>query len=155
VIAWFPAVTLVITEIRVQFSVAQFVSPCSIGVIVQTHRGSRVYEGVSKSYRTGRLEREMQMVQLSVTKCSCIAVLWVSLVSFAAITLCVDSQRVFICCLFRYRLSPETFGYSLVYSRVRLELTLISTLVFVTWPRYSWISNIVETLVVLGVYRHA
>jgi hypothetical protein len=36
------------------------------------------------------------MVQLSATRCSCIAILWVSLVSFAAITLCVGSQRVFI-----------------------------------------------------------
>jgi hypothetical protein len=36
------------------------------------------------------------MVQLSATRCSCIAVLSVSLVSFAAITLCVASQRVFI-----------------------------------------------------------
>jgi hypothetical protein len=36
------------------------------------------------------------MVQLSATRCSCPASLWVSLVSFAAITLCVASQRVFI-----------------------------------------------------------
>jgi hypothetical protein len=36
------------------------------------------------------------MVQLFTTRCSCIAILWVSLVSFAAITLCVASQRVFI-----------------------------------------------------------
>jgi hypothetical protein len=43
------------------------------------------YEGVSKSFRTGRLERELQMVQLSV-----------SLVSFASITLCTAFQRVFI-----------------------------------------------------------
>jgi hypothetical protein len=55
-----------------------------------------MYEGVSKSFRTGRPERELQMVQLSATRCSCIAVLWVSLASFAAITLCVVSQRVFI-----------------------------------------------------------
>jgi hypothetical protein len=33
------------------------------------------YEGVSKSFRTGHLERELHMVQLSVTSCSCIAVL--------------------------------------------------------------------------------
>jgi hypothetical protein len=33
------------------------------------------YDGVSKSFRTGRLERELQMVQLSATKCSCIAIL--------------------------------------------------------------------------------
>jgi hypothetical protein len=36
------------------------------------------------------------MVQLSATRCSCIAILWVSLVSLAAITLCDASQRVFI-----------------------------------------------------------
>jgi hypothetical protein len=36
-----------------------------------------IYEGVSKSFRTGRLERELQMVQLSAIKCSCIAILWV------------------------------------------------------------------------------
>jgi len=53
-----------------------------------------VYEGVSRSFRTGRLERELQMVQLS--RCNCIAILWVSLVSFAAITPCVASQRVFV-----------------------------------------------------------
>jgi hypothetical protein len=53
-------------------------------------------EGVSKSFRTGTLERELQMVQLSATRCSCIAILWVSLVSFVSIILCVASQRVFI-----------------------------------------------------------
>jgi hypothetical protein len=36
------------------------------------------------------------MVILSAARCSCIAILWVSLVSFAAITLCVAFQRVFI-----------------------------------------------------------
>jgi hypothetical protein len=36
------------------------------------------------------------MVQVSATRCSCIAILCVSLVSFAVITLCVASQRVFI-----------------------------------------------------------
>jgi len=35
-------------------------------------------------------------MQLSATRCSCIALLWVSLVSFAAITLCVASRPVFI-----------------------------------------------------------
>jgi hypothetical protein len=57
---------------------------------------SQIYEDVSKSFRTGRLERELQMVQLSAIRRSCIAILWVSLVSFAAITLSVASQRVFI-----------------------------------------------------------
>jgi hypothetical protein len=74
--------------------------------------------GVSKSFRTGRLVLELQMVQLSATRCSCITILWVSLVSFAAITLCVVSQPVFIFVsgIFRYRLSPENFGYTLVDS---------------------------------------
>jgi hypothetical protein len=54
------------------------------------------YEGVSKSFRTGLLEWEPQMVQLSATRCSCIVILWVSLVSFGAIILGVASQRVFI-----------------------------------------------------------
>jgi hypothetical protein len=29
---------------------------------------------ISKSFRTGRLKREMQMVQLPATRCSCIAI---------------------------------------------------------------------------------
>jgi hypothetical protein len=57
---------------------------------------SCIYEDLSKSFWTGLLERELQTVQLSATRCSCIAILWVSLVSFAAITLCLVSQRVFI-----------------------------------------------------------
>jgi len=50
------------------------------------------------------VERELQVVQLSATRCSCIAILWVSLASFAAITFCVASQRVFILVngIFRY-----------------------------------------------------
>jgi hypothetical protein len=37
-------------------------------------------------------------------------------VSFAAITLCVASQRVSFCCkrVFLYRFSPETFGFTLI-----------------------------------------
>jgi hypothetical protein len=33
------------------------------------------YEVVSKSFRTGRLEPELQVILLSATKCSCIAIL--------------------------------------------------------------------------------
>jgi hypothetical protein len=52
------------------------------------------YEGVSQILRTGHLERELQMVQLSATRCSYIAILRVSPVSSAAITLHVASQRI-------------------------------------------------------------
>jgi len=53
-------------------------------------------EGVSKSFRTGLLEQELKMRQLSATRCSCTAISRVSLVSFATITLCVAPQQEFI-----------------------------------------------------------
>jgi hypothetical protein len=46
-----------------------------------------IYEGVSKSFRTDRLERELQVLQLSASRCSYIAILWVSLMSFAFVLL--------------------------------------------------------------------
>jgi hypothetical protein len=36
------------------------------------------------------------MEQVSATRCSCVAVLCVGLVSFAAITICIASYRLFI-----------------------------------------------------------
>jgi hypothetical protein len=33
------------------------------------------YAGISKSFRTARLERELQMAQHSAIRCSCIAIL--------------------------------------------------------------------------------
>jgi hypothetical protein len=39
-----------------------------------TEQAHGTCEGVSKSFRTGRLERELQMVQLSVTRSSCIPI---------------------------------------------------------------------------------
>jgi hypothetical protein len=71
-----------------------------------------LYEGVSESFQASCLEQELQMLQLSATRCNCITILWVSLVSFAAITLCIASQWVFVVllfvCLFHYWISPET-----------------------------------------------
>jgi hypothetical protein len=64
--------------------------------LVKHRNNFTFYEGVTKSFRTGLLEWELQMVQLSATRCSFIAILWVSLVSFVAIILCVASQRVFV-----------------------------------------------------------
>jgi hypothetical protein len=69
-----------------------------------------MHEGVSKSFRTGRLERELQTVQLSATRCGCIAILWVRLVIFAAIILCVASQRVFIVVYFVVDSVRKLFG---------------------------------------------
>jgi hypothetical protein len=69
------------------------------------------YECPSKIFRIGRLERELQMTRLSATKCSCIAILWVSLVNFATTILYIASQRVFV--VIPLWLCPETFGYTL------------------------------------------
>jgi hypothetical protein len=63
-------------------------SHCTWGVVV--------YDSVSKSFQPSNLEQELQMIQFSATRCSCIVILRVSLVSFASITLCVASQRVFV-----------------------------------------------------------
>jgi hypothetical protein len=61
------------------------------------------------------------MVQLSATKCSCIAIFCASLETCRHNPLCWFSTSVYrccycccccCCCLFRYRLSPETFGYT-------------------------------------------
>jgi len=54
-----------------------------------TLSASSWYENVYKSFRTGHLARGLQIVQISVARCSCSAVLWVSLVSFPAVILCV------------------------------------------------------------------
>jgi hypothetical protein len=74
------------------------------------------YKGVSKSFRTGRLERQLQMVQLSATRCSCITILWVSLVSFCCHNplCCFSTSNTKGKHIFCYRVSSETFGYTLV-----------------------------------------
>jgi hypothetical protein len=90
------------------------------------HCTKLVYEGVSKSSRTGGRERELQMVQLSATTCSCIAILCVSVVSFAAISLCFASQRVFIVVYFAMdsvRKLLDTPSYNVDYT-VHLYLRL-------------------------------
>jgi hypothetical protein len=98
------------------------------------------YMGASKCFRTDRLERELQMVQLSATRCSCIAILWVSLVIFAAITLCVASQWSVYCCkrIFRYRLSTETFGYTLVYFRYKCFFVSFVLLIHYQMLVHKW-----------------
>jgi hypothetical protein len=58
------------------------------------------------------MERELQMVELSATICSCIADLSHSMGS-SVVTLCVTSQRVFVVVV-SLRFSPETFGYNLM-----------------------------------------
>jgi hypothetical protein len=43
--------------------------------IQESNRVTREYEGVTKSFRTGHLQREQQMVELSANRCSFIAIL--------------------------------------------------------------------------------
>jgi len=55
-----------------------------------------IHTYVSRSFWTGCLEWELQMVQLSATRYSSITILWFSRVSFATINLCVASQHVLL-----------------------------------------------------------
>jgi hypothetical protein len=61
------------------------------------------------------------MVRLSATRCSCVATLCVSPVSFAAIILCVASQRVFIVVI---SLSAQS-GNFWVYLRIKFSRTVL------------------------------
>jgi hypothetical protein len=91
------------------------------------------YEGVYKSFRTGSLERDLQMVQLFATRYSCIVILWVNLVSSATITLYVASQRVFVVVYFvidtvrKLSNTPAFFLQSIIDTSVggRVILTLV------------------------------
>jgi hypothetical protein len=67
------------------------------------------------------------MVRPSANRCNFIAILCVSLVIFAVITLCVASQPMFVVVVVvvdYYRLSPESFRYTLVCCMISTE-TLI------------------------------
>jgi hypothetical protein len=72
------------------------------------------------------------MVQLSATSFSCVAILSISLVSFAAISLCVASERVFACCfysvIFSVRKLLDTPSYYIALIR-ELCLYTIFTLI--------------------------
>jgi hypothetical protein len=90
-------------------------------VLVTALNVMNTYERVSRSFRTGLLERELQMIQLSATSCNCIAVLWISLVSFAAVTLCVASQRVLLLLLLLLFISISTqSGNFRIHPRISL-----------------------------------
>jgi hypothetical protein len=84
-----------------------------------------MWHSVSKSFRTGHLEQELQMVQLSATRCSCITIVLVTLVSFAAITLCVNSQ-VFIVVSIYFIINSvqkllDTSSYTHMHARAHVQ----------------------------------
>jgi hypothetical protein len=98
------------------------------GCLHTIERGERyIYiRGCIQIFRTGHLERELQIVQLSATRCSCIAILRVSLVSFAAIALCVASQDVFIFVVVYFVIDSirrllDTLSYILLYGELIFE----------------------------------
>jgi hypothetical protein len=108
-----------------------------------------IYEGVSKSFRTGHLAPELQTVQLSTTRCSCFAILWVILASFAAITLCVASQAVFIIVVYfvidSVRKLLDTPSYMPIHWVSSIHLTspppTPPTYTMVTWSPVIWNSG--------------
>jgi hypothetical protein len=100
----------------------------SLTLIHELDFNNNIIRGCIQNFRTGRLERELQMVQLSNTKCSYIDIFWVSLVSFAAITLCVASQRVFIVVVVVYLVTDsvrkclDTPSYEVLISNLVLHI---------------------------------
>jgi hypothetical protein len=82
-----PLLLLVIIFLRLQstFCTADY------ALVQVLLKDTRVYPKVSGLATSSK---NLQMVQLSATRCSYIAMMRVSLVSFAATTLCVTSQRV-------------------------------------------------------------
>jgi hypothetical protein len=91
------------------------------------HTYIHTYDGVSKRFRTSNLERELQMVQLSATRCSFIDILLVSLVSFTDNPLCCFSMSVY-CCYFlidSVRKLLDTHSYNHIY--IYIQLTHVHT----------------------------
>jgi hypothetical protein len=70
------------------------------------------------------------MVQPSATRCSCIVILLSQSSEFCRHNPLCCFPSVY-CCLFRYRISPETFGYTLVCGKhwVGIPYELFATLV--------------------------
>jgi hypothetical protein len=79
-------------------------------------RGWEFFSSPPLPDRTDRLERELHMVQLSATSCSYIAILSASLVSFAAINLCIAAQRVFFVVVYFVMTQSGDFW---IYPRLR------------------------------------
>jgi hypothetical protein len=59
------------------------------------------------------------MVQHSATRCSCIAIFLISLMSFVAITICVASQRVFVVVVVVYLVMIQSKNF-LIHPRIYL-----------------------------------
>jgi hypothetical protein len=76
------------------------------------------------------------MVQLSATRCTYIAILWASLVSFAAITLCVASQRVFVIVVVYFVMTQS--GNFWIYPRSTLNCENIGLGTIPTPTRKAW-----------------
>jgi hypothetical protein len=115
---------------------------CSLG----WHKLRCIRQCIQKfPFRTGCLEQKLQMVQLSATRYSCIAILWVSLVSFAATTLCVASQRVFIVVVYFVMTRSEKFWiYTRLYICWPMKSGLHQTNLLLTYLlTYSKLQNII------------
>jgi hypothetical protein len=91
------------TEVMLQVEVFWVVTPCDIVVGYQCIRGPWRWRQHGFLKRTKVYPKFLDWPpgartanNTAVTRCSCTATLWVSLVSFAAITLCVASQWVIV-----------------------------------------------------------
>jgi hypothetical protein len=79
----------------------------------------RVYAEVS---RLAALSENHEWYSSVPLRCNCITILSQSSELCHHNPLCYFSMSVYYCCLFCYKLSPETFGYTLIHSDQK-ELT--------------------------------
>jgi hypothetical protein len=101
------------------------------------------------------------MLQLSATRCSCIAILWVSLVSFVTITLCVASQRVFV--VVRVYFVMTQSGNFWIHSRIssyfwfsvaagHSNVTHMNVKLHVSLPAFLWTYNSFDLQLIILTY---
>jgi hypothetical protein len=131
-------------------------APAGNGIpVVQPVVSRCTYNSVSIIFRAGRLERELQMAQLSATRLQLYSYSVSQFSEFCRHNpLCWFSTSVY-CCLFRYRLSPETFGlhpriWQLGWRSVAVitSLEVMATLTLCYWGRelFTYISNVLKAL---------
>jgi hypothetical protein len=70
----FQTKAVLLNEISILSCVSIFVTQTVLDQVLIDFYVKQYYEGVSKSFRTGHLEREVQTVQQSATRCSCSAI---------------------------------------------------------------------------------
>jgi len=63
------------SQVEVAWTSETLVCNCCITQGSNSETTNFIYKGISKSFWTGHLQRELQVVQLSATTCNCITII--------------------------------------------------------------------------------